>query len=187
MRPHGLASAPAHDTERRAIRPAPRASRPAHKKRRPSTKWRWALQQLIHRGSGSTDSTMSSHPPQCSRRSYPLNYVIGSLMTRALPHCRHARPLLPGPADAARRRRRRVRRLRFARRHQDPEVMLVHLRTPAVHPRRPNGTCRPRASRVHVARNEPDLFGWNGKPRGQVAAINGEANIRAGRRFRFAT
>lgn len=166
------ASAPAHHTERRAIRPANRHI----KKRRPSTTWRWALQQLIHRGSGSTDSTMSSHPPRCGRRTFPLNDVFGCPMSRGSPPC--------SACDAWR----HASRSRLARRSHDPEVMLAHLRVSAVHPRRPTGTCRPRASRLHVVvQNEPDSIGWNGKPCAHVATISGEANPRAGRRFMFAT
>lgn len=71
--PQRRSSTPAHDTERCAIRPEAGTRPRWRKKRRPSATWRWALQQLIHRGSGSTDSTNSSDPPLLGRRTLPLN------------------------------------------------------------------------------------------------------------------
>lgn len=95
------------------------------KKRRPSTRWRWALQQLIHRGSGSTDSTMTSNPPRHGRRTFPVDYTFCFLMVGRSPRC---------AACGTRTHAARPARVRFARRHDDPELMIAHLRARAVHP-----------------------------------------------------
>ena len=179
VRSHGQPTLPAHDTERRAIGPEPRGN-PAAQKKTPISHGRWALQQLIHRGSGSTDSTMSSDPPRRRRRTFPLDYTFDFPMSGESPR---------GGACGRHTHASRSARRRFARRHDDPYLMIDCPSTcSAVHPRRPTGTGRPGASRLHVVvRNEPGLFGWNEKPHAHVTAINGETNSRAGRRFIFAT
>lgn len=123
------------------------------KKRRPSTRWRWALQQLIHRGSGSTDSTMTSNPPRRGRRTFPVDYTFCFRMVGRSPRC---------AACGTRTYARRTRRVRLARRHDDPELMIAHLRARAVHPRRPtehrSTSCvthaRHRSERTRIVRME---------------------------------
>ncbi|KVC43069.1 hypothetical protein WI71_21570 [Burkholderia diffusa] len=93
---------------------------------------------------------MSSDPPRRGRQTLPLDYTFYFLMLGGSPR---------GTACGRRTHALRAARVRFARRHDDPELMIAHLRARAV-PRRPTGTGRPRASRLHVVvRNEPELFG----------------------------
>lgn len=115
----------------------------AHKKRRPSATRRWALQQLIHRGSGSTDSTILRRPPRCGRRTLPpgLRVFRDAARIVAPPAFLH-NPVQVRRVDAMRDARTPTPRddSRCALRHDDPGSRPGHPHAFAVHPRRPTGT-----------------------------------------------
>ena len=114
---------------------------------------------------------MSSDPPRHGRRTFPRNYTFDFLMLRAAPRWTACGTHAHASGAV---------RLRFARRHDDPEVMVAHLHAPAVHPRRPTGDRRRRASRVHVVvQNESGWFdGTQGRaltsPQSTATRIHGQ-------------
>ena len=194
MRPHGRPRAPAHDTERRAIgRAAAAASRDTqqHAKRRPSPLGDGRFKQLIHRGSGSTDSTMLRRPSYRDRRTLPR--------TSRVPHCRAHRRVIGFPDP--------IPFVALVTPMSCAACKRIRRATGCVAPWNDDSGSGPRPSasvrgsswtadrhwsdaRVTHARRRSERtrsFGWNGKPLAHVAAISGEANTLAGRRFMFAT
>ncbi|RQU82915.1 hypothetical protein DF049_02870 [Burkholderia cenocepacia] len=161
------------------------------RKKTPVAARRRALQQLIHRGSGSTDSTMLRRPSCRDRRTLPgLHVFLAAAHIGASP----AVPARSCAAGSSRRHDARHANAFVARRHALRHGMTIPGSRPGairrVRGASPTADRHGSASCVTAARRRSErtrLLGWNGKPLAHVAAINGEANTRAGRRFMFAT
>lgn len=185
--PQRRSSTPAHDTERCAIWPEAGTRPRWRKKRRPSATWRWALQQLIHRGSGSTDSTNSSDPPLLGRRTLPLNCTCDFPVWRGGLRVHTSRFLAIRRAAAS--AWRVASWACCARRAVGGTTTLRCRRLARSMPARimPAGAGPSRASRLHAGCRRAS--GRNGRARAYVAASGGDARARSrtGLRFMFAT
>ncbi|HDR9868798.1 hypothetical protein DF146_05245 [Burkholderia cenocepacia] len=169
--------------------PPPRHARA--RKKTPVAARRRALQQLIHRGSGSTDSTMLRRPSYRDRRPFPWTLRVPPA---ARIGASSAFPTRSRSTGSSRRCEAHRANAFAARRRAWCHGMTIPGSgpTPSACVRGSSATAdrhRSASCATHARRRSERtrLLGWNGKPLAHVAAISDEATTLAGRRFMFAT